>query len=195
MFFKLVCPRVAYHSTGFAGVTAGDHGAIFKRVDQFFFVAINAACFMCGNKACAHPHAVGAKCKRCCKSATIKQTTCSNDHHFFANSINYLWHECHGGNGAGVSATFGALGNNKVATAFVCRRCVTNFSAHRTNEHTVLVQLVNNVAWYAEACNKHACTTLNNQVNIAFKRVGKCGQQVNAKSLVGQLLYTINFGF
>ena len=72
---------------------------------------------------------------------------------------------------------------------------MANFSAHRTNEHAVLVQLVNNVARHTEAGNKYSRATFDDQINVTFKRVGKGGQQVHAKSFVGQLLHTVNFGF
>ena len=57
------------------------------------------------------------------------------------------------------------------------------------------MQAVNYVAGHTKACNKHSRATLNNQINIAFKRVGKRSQQVHTKCLIRQLLYASNFVF
>ena len=149
MLFKLVRPVVAHHAAGFARVAASNHGSVFQRVNQLFFVSIHAARFVCCDKTRANPHAICAQRQRRSQTAPVEQTTSGNHHHLVANCVNHLGHKRHRGNSAGVPAAFGALCNNKVATAFKCGNSVAHLAAHGANQHAALVQAVNDLAWHA----------------------------------------------
>ena len=71
-----------------------------------------------------------------------------------------------------MTACFGALGDDKVATAGNCGHSVSHFAAHRADQNIVAVQQVDRVARHTEASDKNSCTPVDDVADALLKMLG-----------------------
>ena len=84
-----------------------------------------------------------------------------------------------------MSASFGALGHDNVASGIHCTLGVFDLATHRNNEDVIAVTEINDVRWYAETGHEGGGTTFDEEFHVLDEGVGECGEEVNAEWLVG----------
>ena len=87
-----------------------------------------------------------------------------------------------------MSTRFGALGHDNVATGVYGPLGVLDLATHGNNENVIAVTEINDVRRYAESGHERGGATFDEQFYVLDERVGECGEQVNAKRLVGRRL-------
>ena len=107
---------------------------------QRLLVAVDRAGLGRGDEAGADPHAVGAEGERGGEAAAVEQAAGGDDRDLLADGVDDLRDERHRGDGAGVAAGLGALGDDEVAPAGDGADGVADLAAHRADEDVVVVQ-------------------------------------------------------
>ena len=88
--------------------------------------------------------------------------------------------------GAGVTTGLGALGHDDVTARIKRPSSVIDFAAHRDHEDVVVVAEVHHVGGNTESRDEGAGAALDEELNVGRERVGKGGEQVDAKGLGGE---------
>ena len=88
---------------------------------------------------------------------------------------------------------FGPLGDHEVDPAGDRADGMANLAAHAADEDALGVQQVDDLARHAEPGNEQPCAAIDHGLDALLDLSGKCGEQVHAERLVGQLADRCHF--
>ena len=180
---EVLGPVVAQDSAGLAGVRPRDDGAVLRAGHQRVLVPGDGTGLRGGDETGADPHTVGAKGKGSGETTAVEDAAGSDDRDSRTDGVDDLRDERHRGDGAGVPARLGSLGDDEVAAAGDGGDGVAHLAAHRSDDDSGVVEAVDDVARNPEASDEQRRAAIDDVTDPGVHLVRKGREQVDTEWL------------
>ena len=185
VLFPLLGRRVTQGPQGFARPAAGNDRVAFARLDDGILVDLGRAGLLRGDKPRADPYAFAAEGQGRRQAATVEDS--AGRHDGDGNRIDRLGQQSESADRTGVSARFGALSDDQVATGLGRHPRVLHGGRHRDDLQARLVAHAHHPARHAQPGGEARGTAVDDPLHL-FDRVVVDGvQQIDAERLFREL--------